>query len=591
MYTRFWGFREKPFQQLPNPEFLFLSATHEEALAHLNYALSEGEGFLMITGEVGTGKSTLCRSFLQNLDADIACAYIFNSKLDPIQLLRSINAEFDIAADADTSTELIDVLNAFLIDNSSNEHKVVIVIDEAQNLPVDSLEQVRLLSNLETTREKLLHLVLVGQPELADMIDSFALRQLGQRIQLACHLHPLTFQETVQYIQHRINLVSEKPQMPFDKGALRVIYGFSKGVPRLINTACDRMLLAAYLRKRTRITASLASGIIAELLQRGRRPESTFPMAQVAIAVALIIVSAIVVGVFFVDGSVPYLSAMVPKQLSAAHQVAVRKPWPEKQPEIGINIKPVIGFPEQKNDPQTKASHQKNNRPFRNAMPLEEWLRSIQHLDTRSLALEAVLQQWGLEPKGDMALSEMGDAAFFDIVAERHGLSVLTIEDEIDPLVVLDLPAVITLYGGENDRPLYAGLISINDDGFFELMIRGQNAKAWIDALTMMRLWGGKAYIPWKNYMGYEGIIPIGTPLSAVIPLKQLLWEMGYADLIIDDRYDEKTRNAVREVQAKYGLKVDGLVGDMTKIVLFNQKRSLPIPRLSHWSTADNKMD
>ncbi len=208
MYNRFWGFRQKPFKLVPSPDFLFLSSTHEEALAHLKFTLSEGEGFLMITGEVGTGKSTLCRAFLQELDPAVACAYIFNPKLNPLQLLKNINTEFGIPADADTAQELVEILNTFLIEKKAKDQKVVIIIDEAQNLSVESLEQVRLLSNLETTREKLLQIVLVGQPELAKKIDSFELRQLGQRISLACQLKPLSYDESVQFIQHRINVAS-----------------------------------------------------------------------------------------------------------------------------------------------------------------------------------------------------------------------------------------------------------------------------------------------------------------------------------------------------------------------------------------------
>lgn len=591
MYTHFWGFREKPFQQVPNPEFLFLSATHEEALAHLNYALAEGEGFLMITGEVGTGKSTLCRSFFQKLDPDTVCAYIFNSKLDPLQLLKNINAEFGVPADADTANELIDALNAFLIEKRAAGQKAVIVIDEAQNLPVESLEQVRLLSNLETTREKLLHLVLVGQPELAEMVDSFALRQLGQRIQLACHLHPLTFQETVQYIQHRINLVSEKPQMPFDKGALRAIYAFSQGVPRLINTACDRMLLAAYLKKRNRITGGIASRIIAELRHRGRRPEPLTAWARIALAAGLALVVATAAGLLFFDGSIPYISAGVSKNPPVSAEVAGQASLAEDRPEIVVKITPEISSPEPKTESPVDRSSVANGQSAKAAIPLDEWLRSIQQGDTRRLAMEAILQQWGLDPQGDMALPEMSDDAYFEAIARRHGLSMLTIKNDIDMLVVLDLPTVIPLDGPEIVRPVYVSLARVQDDGHFQMAVKGQDTQARIDALALMRLWAGKAYIPWKNYMGYEGVIPGGTPRSAVVSLKQVLWEIGYADLVIDDRYDDTTRRAVMEIQTKYGLKVDGLVGDQTKIVLFKEKNSLPIPHLSQRRAAGPGVD
>ena len=589
MYSRFWGFREKPFRQVPNPDFLFLSATHEEALAHLDYAVAEGEGFLMITGEVGTGKSTLCRSFFQKLDPGVACAYIFNSKLDPVQLLRSINTEFGIPAEAGTPHELIDILNAFLIGKRASGQKVVIVIDEAQNLPVESLEQVRLLSNLETTQEKLLQLVLVGQPELAEAIDSFELRQLGQRIHLACYLRPLSFDETVQYIQHRINLVSQKPQMPFAKGALRAIYAFSNGVPRLVNTACDRMLLAGYLKNRSRITDRMAVKMIEELHSRGRLRKPLVSWAKVAVPVSatLVIVTAVLFLIY--NGQLSSLIAKVQKPQIAVSESTI-------QPKIVENgTDPVAVLTQEtgslEKDKQSQEIEEEGENAFSgNVIPLDEFVHSIQHEDTRRIAFETVLRQWGVEPQGDMTQPDLDDVSYFDLIAERHGLSILTIEDDIDALVALDLPAVITLKSSEVDQTLYVSIVGV-EEGHFAIRVHGYDAHARPDALTLMRLWGGKVVIPWKNYMGYPGVIPGGAPRAAVVLLKQLLWEIGFSQLVIDDRYDEMTRRTVREIQARHGLAVDGLVGNMTKIVLFNDKQSLPIPRLSKWLPADNRTD
>ena len=170
MYKNFFGFKERPFQLLPNPVYLFLSRSHEEALAHLIYAMSQGDGFVEITGEVGTGKTTLCRAFLEKLNENTEAAYIFNPKLDSVQLLKTINDEFGISSEADNSKDLIDTLNAFLMGKKAEGKKAILVIDEAQNLDKDVLEQIRLLSNLETTTSKLLQIILVGQPELGEML-------------------------------------------------------------------------------------------------------------------------------------------------------------------------------------------------------------------------------------------------------------------------------------------------------------------------------------------------------------------------------------------------------------------------------------
>ena len=580
MYNRFWGFRQKPFKLVPNPDFLFLSATHEEALAHLKFTLSEGEGFLMITGEVGTGKSTLCRAFLQDLDATVASAYIFNPKLNALQLLKSINTEFGIPADAATSHELVETLNTFLIEKKTEEHKVVIIIDEAQNLPVESLEQVRLLSNLETTREKLLQIVLVGQPELAKMIDSFDLRQLGQRINLACQLKPLSLDETFQYIQHRINVASLKPQMPFDKGAIKAVYGFSRGVPRLINTACDRMLLAACLQEQTTITPGLAAEIVNELSRHKRPRPSGFPWLKVGIPTAAVLLMALMAGYFYFNGAPS--GELLERPPSAANrpqpQVPVTVTAPDARAASPVTAPRPAGVESHKDQVPTSAAIGPAALP-ENIIPLDELVQAIHPSDTRRRALETVLQRWGLEPQGNMDLDGVDDRAYFQLIAERHGLSIHIVENDLDELVRLDLPAIVRLDPPEIDEPIYLTLVGIRGD-LYLLAISGTDAHAQASAIELKGLWGGMAVVPWKNYLGYRGVIPDGAPRASVVVLKQLLWELGHSQLVINDHYYALTRNVVREIQAKNGLVVDGLVGDLTKIVLYNEKQGLPIPHL-----------
>ena len=269
MYENFFGFKEKPFKLVPNPDYLFLSKSHEEALDHLNYALSQGDGFVEITGEVGTGKTTLCRSFLENLDDDAIPAYIFNPKLGPRQLIKTINDELGVKYKADNTKDLIDNLNHFLMRQKILGKKVILLIDEAQNLSKNVLEQLRLLSNLETRKEKLLQIILVGQPELSDILDSHELRQLGQRITLRYHLNPLTAKESVEYIQYRIDIASQKSGLRFNLAAFGPIYKYSRGIPRVINIACDRVFLTAFGLSKYRITGKIARDSIKELKSRG----------------------------------------------------------------------------------------------------------------------------------------------------------------------------------------------------------------------------------------------------------------------------------------------------------------------------------
>jgi len=272
MYSRYFEFKERPFKLVPNPEYYYLSRSHEEALAHLTYALDQGDGFVEITGEVGTGKTTLCRVFLDGLDDTTEVAYIFNPKLGPRQLLKAINDEFGIRCRSEDTKDLLDALNAYLMRMKVAGRRVLILIDEAHNLERIVLEQLRLLSNLETSRSKLLQIILVGQPELSDTLDSHDLRQLSQRISLRCHLTPLSAAEVREYVDHRLHVASVRSTaVRFTPAAYRAIYRYSSGIPRLINIGCDRSLLTAYARGKKKIGLQEVRTAIRELSSRGQR--------------------------------------------------------------------------------------------------------------------------------------------------------------------------------------------------------------------------------------------------------------------------------------------------------------------------------
>ncbi|MEJ2284109.1 MAG: AAA family ATPase, partial [Desulfobacterales bacterium] len=320
MYENFFSFSEKPFKLVPNPAYLFLSKSHEEALAHLNYALAQGDGFVEITGEVGTGKTTLCRAFLEHLDDGTIAAYIFNPRLGPKQLIKTINDELGIKYDTDNTKDLIYKLNAFLMHQKATGKKVILLIDEAQNLSRNILEQLRLLSNLETSKEKLMQIILVGQPELSDILDSHDLRQLGQRITLRYHLTPLNFKETAEYIKYRINIAARKAGIRFDRSAVKQIYKYSGGIPRVINIACDRTLLTAFGLSQHKISGSIARASIKELKSRGAKRRQEWIYGNKAIiffaALALILIGISFrqslknwIGSFFVDTQTPRVEA------------------------------------------------------------------------------------------------------------------------------------------------------------------------------------------------------------------------------------------------------------------------------------------
>ncbi|MGH0029100.1 MAG: ExeA family protein [Myxococcota bacterium] len=273
MYTAHYGLREKPFSLTPDPRYLFLSTSHREALAHVLYGIDQGEGFIAVTGEVGTGKTTLCRTLIDRLAAETELAYLFNPALDPDELLRAIAMEFGLAPTG-TRADLSQRLNAFLLAASRRGRRVLLIVDEAQNLSTETLEQMRLLSNLETSRQKLIQIVLFGQPELDAKLDSKALRQLRQRISVRWRLGELSEEEASAYVVHRVRVATGDEHDLFTEGALRQIRRRTRGIPRLVNLLADRSLLAGYAEGAKLVNGSHVEQAAREILtaRRARRP-------------------------------------------------------------------------------------------------------------------------------------------------------------------------------------------------------------------------------------------------------------------------------------------------------------------------------
>jgi len=249
MYQSFYGFSEMPFHITPDPKFLYLSATHQEALQHLRYGVTEKKGFIVLIGEVGCGKTTLCRRFMNELDpAHYDTALVLNPRVNEVQMLRAILAELGETPAAGRQTDLTAQINQVLLQRIAAGREIVLIIDEAQNLSFEVFEQVRLLSNLETDKQKLLQIVLLGQPELKDKIAMEELRQLRQRILVHYELRPFTQPEMEHYIQHRLTKAGGNGRPWFTRYAIRYIHRKSEGIPRVINNLCDKALLAAYVR-------------------------------------------------------------------------------------------------------------------------------------------------------------------------------------------------------------------------------------------------------------------------------------------------------------------------------------------------------
>ena len=266
MYQDFYGLMRSPFEMTPDPSFLYLGDTHREGLAMLVYAVRARKGFVVLTGEVGTGKTTLLHALLGQLDSEMPSAFIFNPRLEPLDFFHVLFDEFGIETPCRTKAEYLLTLNRFLIECLKQDRTALLIIDEAQNLSPEMLEEVRLLSNLETPTSKLLQIMLVGQPELNDMLDRPDLRQLRQRIVLRHHLRPFDGDELAQYVDERMRLAGYTGKGVFKRGALKRLHELTGGVPRLVNVLCDGALLAGYSREH----ASLDGGMIDEVARELR---------------------------------------------------------------------------------------------------------------------------------------------------------------------------------------------------------------------------------------------------------------------------------------------------------------------------------
>jgi len=265
MYESFFNLKVKPFELVPDPDFLYLSKTHKSAIRYLEYGIRKKAGFILLTGEVGSGKTTLISDLIQHISRDVTLAKVFNTKVSTDQLLAMINGDFGLVVQGKDKVSLLNELNNFLIQQHLRRADTVLIIDEAQNLKPELLEEVRMLSNLETTKSKLLQIVLVGQPELRETISMSSLRQLRQRISINCHLSALTREETLEYILHRLDVAGNKNAVIFVDDSINAIYQYCRGIPRLTNILCDFLLLAAFDEETREINPNMVHDVAKDL--------------------------------------------------------------------------------------------------------------------------------------------------------------------------------------------------------------------------------------------------------------------------------------------------------------------------------------
>ena len=536
MYTSFFGLTEKPFAITPDPRYLYLSERHAEALAHLLYGINESGGFIQLTGEVGTGKTTVVRTLLSRVPHHADVAVILNPRVTPVEFLLTICEELGVPiadADRDSVKQMVDALNRRLLNAHAEGRRIIVLVDEAQNLSIEVLEQVRLLTNLETPTQKLLQIILIGQPELRELLDRNDLRQLAQRITGRYHLKPLSREETQGYVRHRLRVAGATEDF-FTPRALVELHRLSLGIPRVINVACDRALLGAYTQETKKITASLVRQAAGEVY--GRRFFPTWLGWVVASLAVVALAGTLFLGWQFWRHQSPVLSASRAIKSAAAARAT---PSPAA---IGA---PVGAAPTAAAPPAIKLAS------------VKALLETNEANTTDAAAFRRLLALWGTAMSDDK--DPCGQAA-------KAGLACLEQRGSWSQVRTLNRPAILTLTDerGQRHRVVLASL----DDKTATLNLGEHNEKVAIDDLS--RDWFGEFTVIWKPKTARTRLLSLGMQGDEVRWLRRSLNALagGASDPEHADVYDQELAIAVQNFQREHRLNVDGIAGVQTQVVL-----------------------
>jgi general secretion pathway protein A len=542
VYTEYYGLDEKPFALLPDPRFLYLGSSHREALAHLLYGIEEGEGFIEVIGQVGTGKTTLCRTLLDRVGHDVDVAFIFNPSRTELELLTAINREFGLPTTGKDRGELMEELNEFLIKGKAAGRRMLLVIDEAQNLAPELLEQVRLLSNMETEREKLLQIVLIGQPELEENLAKSELRQLRQRITVRWNLKPFDRAECEEYVQHRLRVAGRRTGRPlFTPRAMRLLYRESAGIPRLVNALCDRALLAGYAATKDRIDTKCVQAAARELSARPRARGALWKTLAFGAGCSAVTVAAV---------ALAWQYGVIPGG----------RPRQAKAPAVPVDSAPAPAALSTVSVPAMSLSATSEGPELESLAPL---LMQRGARGTAADALAQVLYLWGYSKP---IPSEVDPNAMAGVLREVSPLKLLVRRSPLDQIGRLNLPVILELEP-EPDQFRYVTLQRLEGDG--TAVIAAGDRIFVLTGEGLYRFWGGRAFFLWMNYQGMPTVEP-GETGTAVRWVQERLTQLGYmrpGDP--SGEFDELTENALRELQIKFGLEPTGRVNAETLIALY----------------------
>lgn len=554
MYYQYFGLSEAPFSIAVNPRYLYMSARHRDALAHLLYGVGAGGGFILLTGEVGTGKTTINRCLLEQLPPDTDVAIILNPALNAIELLGSVCDELGIEYEADKATlkTLTDKLHSFLLENHARGRNTVLLIDEAQHLDFDVLEQIRLLTNLETNNEKLLQIVLIGQPELAQMLARPELRQLNQRITARYNLDPLNLDETGAYIQHRLQVAGMSPErVIFPPAVVRGIYRSTRGIPRIINVLCDRMLLGAYGRNASRVDASMLKLAVREVL--GEQPSERPAWHWVAVAASLLLLVWAAGWLLGKYTATPVVDAAG----GNAAQDAASAGAPVVSPETSTAAEPVAATSPPDAAPLAQEPAAPASPPAGAAPP-----ESVAIASALLAPGEAEARLWALN--SDLPAPDVP-------CAQGAPLGLACVEGEVWTWEEL----------GEFDRPLL--LEAITPERFTaEILLLGiEDTRAWVltpggvtqfSLVELAPFWTGRYRFFWHPPTGFERPLSVGDDSDVVAEVAQRFARLDQQSLpLAERRFTRGLQQRVRMFQQQNGLADDGVVGVQTLLKLNEQ--------------------
>ena len=559
MYNQYFGLSDSPFSIAPNPIFLYMSERHREALAHLLYGVQSQGGFILLTGEVGTGKTTVCRCLLEQLPEDVDVAFIINPKLSVDELLETICDEFHLVYEKNASRKLlVDAINDFLLESHRQNRRTVLIIDEAQNLAVDVLEQLRLLTNLETNERKLLQIILLGQPELQQLLAKQELRQLSQRVTARFHLQALSRAEVAEYVYHRLEVAGCKSEL-FPQAVINRIYRISEGIPRVINLICDRALLGAYSENKSQVSLSILTKSAEEVLGKPEQPPAKPSPINTILAVGFV---ALIASMWFVDRT-------------GNTQDVINS---EVADEITVEPVASLATRSQLDDFQTNPAPSKPNldqlmtlKAKTNADHLRSVSRSVTGSPNPDYAVTKILNIWGNPPIDDSQpacnqISQLGlncfssRGSFYDIksfnrpVAINLSSNTSTTNNEKNWVALTRLDAGTAIFS--------------TDQSDFRV------------SESMVESWQGEFIVLWRMPPGYQSPISEGSKGATVDWLgAQLSVFDSFPLLTANATFDNSLAQRVLSFQRSVKLNPSGIVGPKTWIHL-NSLEGIGIPFL-----------